>query len=444
MANALAAGSIVGVLPNLHRYADDTDEAKWVKEIGEFYNSSQLRGQCMLAAQQPTVEISSNSRVSIELFSSINAAFMSIIIVWIHTSFAIYQHLPGAKEQWQWMHAIFYLFNALGFLAVFVILVVQYDTWNIPGNNIFIALIAIVATMVVQWMWGSKFVTADRYGLMQIFNLTNQQLAYGRNNNMPMMKGIGTAGGTMQQRVPHHATNNPYMPMAAPMNSSSMAMMEKGMNRFPGMSSIPLGQPYQERGSDSLQEEDEHEMVYLLECSIVVPLLVVSVLVSVSPSITTPMVQLCYATALSFFILCISLHRVAATASATEKAFKSDFQHAGLVLLFGSFVPFVLTYIIFFHYTLNSFDAVYNIAGEMRSLVIISMMLLAALLLIIVTSSIHRMNSTKQVGDGMKEIIGLMYAGILLAGIAACTVILVLSSTAHRLPYGCDVWAYLT
>ena len=64
-------------------------------------SSSHLRGTCLLTGQQATVDITSNYKTSLTMFSSVNMLFMLTVVLWISASFALFYTggLPQSKDE---------------------------------------------------------------------------------------------------------------------------------------------------------------------------------------------------------------------------------------------------------------------------------------------------------------------------------------------------------
>lgn len=141
-------------VPNLYRCARKLvgTEANQIKEgVRMLTKNSQLRGACLLSGQQHTVDISSNMRTSMNLFSSINPMFMVALVCWICASFALFELGHGTNLYWlsEVCFSVSTLWNIV--LMLIVILPGVRDSWHIPLNNALIAEGFLGLTILVQW-----------------------------------------------------------------------------------------------------------------------------------------------------------------------------------------------------------------------------------------------------------------------------------------------------
>ena len=131
-----------------------------------FEQNSHLRGTCLITGQQPTVDMTSNYKTSMVLFSSVNVIFMLAVVLWITASFSLFYvgGMPRALEpnpeetekKWNfedYFMVIGILWNVAG--VVYVLVPDAQGHSNIPLNNVVISVVALVASILVQWNWAN-------------------------------------------------------------------------------------------------------------------------------------------------------------------------------------------------------------------------------------------------------------------------------------------------
>jgi hypothetical protein len=138
-----------------------------------FHNYSHLRGTCLMTGQQATVDMTSNYRTSAILFSSVNVNFMLAVVLWISASFALFYlgGSPKLKDERQmedalWTSDDIFMGVAIVWNVILVIIILAPDVQrhaNIPLNNVVISLVALIATIFVQWQW-ANFHAHDTHG----------------------------------------------------------------------------------------------------------------------------------------------------------------------------------------------------------------------------------------------------------------------------------------
>ena len=190
-------------LPNLGRCIQPPDKATlqdkqtvtdWGTSLAKLEHYSQRLGTCLLTGQQTTVDVSSNARTSVLLFSSVNVVFMVGIVLWITASFALFNLGGWIKSDMEFSDATSqevlqgsrtidccsccpaysdccgcwpaYSDEVLMIVAVvwnivpiFLILDRGYrENNNIPLNNAILAISALLVSILVQWKWANFYV----------------------------------------------------------------------------------------------------------------------------------------------------------------------------------------------------------------------------------------------------------------------------------------------
>ena len=167
-------------LPNLQRCLpspqkdDQQSLLDWQIGMGNLETHSQKMGTCLLTGQQAMVDVSSNPRTSLVLFSSVNTVFMVSIILWISASFALFYIGGWIKTQGEFENPTsatkegksrctrwlddFFIFVAIVWNVVPIFLVMSRDfrdNVNIPLNNAILSIAALATTILVQWKWAN-------------------------------------------------------------------------------------------------------------------------------------------------------------------------------------------------------------------------------------------------------------------------------------------------
>ncbi len=151
-------------VPNLFRCAKKlygSSREDTIKGLEVMVNSSHLRGACLLSGQQHTVDITSNYKNSMVLFSSVNPIFMVMLVNWICASFALF-HL-GTQKLWfkkaqPYVSTGVLLVSTVWNMAVLLMLAIPAGRENgrIPLNNAIVGGFFLLATIAVQWRIGSS------------------------------------------------------------------------------------------------------------------------------------------------------------------------------------------------------------------------------------------------------------------------------------------------
>ena len=146
---------------------DQAQLLDWLNHMMRFEKNSHLRGTCLLTGQQPTVDMTSNYKTSMVLFSSVNVIFMLALILWITASFSLFYvggvpkpPEPNPGDENSWTSKVEDVFMVLGILwnvagVVYVLVPNAQDHSNIPLNNVVIAVFALVTSILVQWSWAT-------------------------------------------------------------------------------------------------------------------------------------------------------------------------------------------------------------------------------------------------------------------------------------------------
>lgn len=144
-------------------------------ELQKLLSTSHRAGTCLLTAQQAMVDISSNYRTSLVLFSSVNLLFMVWVVLWISSSFALFyfgEHalLDALKEGDEYNNAPMWrkAFNFAmssdfivglcvvwnGALVVMMWSNYSYDN-HVPINNAMLAALATLLAIAKQMQWAN-------------------------------------------------------------------------------------------------------------------------------------------------------------------------------------------------------------------------------------------------------------------------------------------------
>ena len=167
-------------LPNLQRCLphppkdDQQSLIDWRIGMGNLETHSHKMGTCLLTGQQAMVDVSSNPRTSLVLFSSVNTVFMVAIVMWISASFALFYIGGWMKTQGEfedpssmsmaaqnsctrWLDDIFIAVAILWNMVPAILLLSRdyRDANNIPMNNAILSIAALATTILVQWNWAN-------------------------------------------------------------------------------------------------------------------------------------------------------------------------------------------------------------------------------------------------------------------------------------------------
>ena len=182
-------------------------EADKDAEMLKFDSTSHRAGTCLLTAQQAVVDISSNYRTSLTLFSSVNLLFIVWVVMWISSSFALfyfgehtlkwtgggikkavnefkeasgyntynqsgYKKLESGSEQtptcfstvWNFIASsdVVIIFCVAWNAVLLIIVFSQYSRDNhIPANNAVLAVLATLFAMAKQTQWANFHASSD-------------------------------------------------------------------------------------------------------------------------------------------------------------------------------------------------------------------------------------------------------------------------------------------
>lgn len=180
---------------NLDKTSLDYNQ-KLQKAVTELGSISHKAGTCLLTAQQPMVEVSSNYQTSLVLFSSVNLLFLLAVVLWISASFALFyfaeETLKTAKGQVKkvrsrvarlarrpepaksdeepeasWYEKL----SADGILSVGVlwnfvlIAIIMFDVMydkHIPVNNVVLCILLLLLAITKQIQWANFVMDNDR------------------------------------------------------------------------------------------------------------------------------------------------------------------------------------------------------------------------------------------------------------------------------------------
>ena len=217
------------VLPNLARCIKPIPDnpqlvnlEDWLFGLRRLVTNSHLCGTCLLTGQQATVDITSNYKTSLTIFSSVNMIFMLAVVLWISASFALFYvgGFPDAEKQVEsdaeasssainsscnnncgccatnsnimnsssdWFIFISILWNFA--LIVYAMIPSVQSNSNIPLNNVVMTIIACLAAIAVQWHWanysGKEYVVKGQKNQTQ--KQQQQQLLLNGPQNQSMM-----------------------------------------------------------------------------------------------------------------------------------------------------------------------------------------------------------------------------------------------------------------
>ncbi len=144
---------------------DQSNLLQWLRRMMKFEEKSHLRGTCLLTGQQATVDMTSNYKTSMTLFSSVNVGFMLAVVLWITASFAVF-YIGGAPkiktteemDNNNWTSDDILMLIAILWNVVLIIIIMIPDVQrnsNVPLNNVVIAVVALLASIFVQWQWAN-------------------------------------------------------------------------------------------------------------------------------------------------------------------------------------------------------------------------------------------------------------------------------------------------
>ena len=145
---------------------DQAQLGRWLASMMRFEKNSHLRGTCLLTGQQSTVDMTSNYKTSMIMFSSVNVVFMLAIVLWITASFALF-YIGGAPrthgvdaemDDLKWTSDDLFMSVAMVWNIAVIIYMLVPDAQihsNIPLNNVVIAVLALLLTIFVQWRWAN-------------------------------------------------------------------------------------------------------------------------------------------------------------------------------------------------------------------------------------------------------------------------------------------------
>ncbi len=161
------------------------DVGNWMQSIMRVTSKSHLRGTCIHTGQQDTVDIASNYKTSLTMFSSVNMLFMLTVVLWISASFALFYIggspppknavseidsstepdtcnivccaiVPSSSGANAFTTADATILVSIAWNAALIVYVMvpkmQGDS-NIPLNNVVLTIFAALAAIAVQWHW---------------------------------------------------------------------------------------------------------------------------------------------------------------------------------------------------------------------------------------------------------------------------------------------------
>ena len=137
----------------------------WLSGLKKVASNSHLRGTCLLTGQQATVDVTSNYKTSLTVFSSVNLLFMLTVVLWISASFSLFYvgGMPQLESRSSevstsgyWTSADFFMLTGIVwnlFLAIYILVPSVQESSNIPLNNVVVAMAALLSAIAVQWHW---------------------------------------------------------------------------------------------------------------------------------------------------------------------------------------------------------------------------------------------------------------------------------------------------
>jgi hypothetical protein len=171
------------LLPNYERcfanfYKEDSDKSKQMKLEDRLMKNSHLRGTCLFTGQQAMVDVTSNYKTSLILFSSVNVLFLTALVLWISASFSLFHiggllktkkrdaevvdHYSEPDECCAGCNFItcddFLMLLAILWNTIAVVFICSGDfraSNSIPLNNAVLGIFALIASIMVQWGWAN-------------------------------------------------------------------------------------------------------------------------------------------------------------------------------------------------------------------------------------------------------------------------------------------------
>lgn len=298
----MAASRGDNMVPNLGRclsskVSDLAQREASLIELADMTVYSHRKGSCLANSQPLLVDVTSNSKTSLILFSSNNALFLVFVVACISASFYLTSsitHTDNATLQTVFAAGlmVWYMFFAGTVLAC------MYVAPHVPANNVFLALalgLLSVSYQVMYTLQGDENVKeklkifSKRFGSSKVkpaagyqqggFVPLMQLCVQGHNDLSTSLYGLPRARCSSSMRQPCVTTGDPFHPLAS----------RKKRDAHAGSGT----------GEADKSDQYEHEWVNM---AMTWPLLYVAMACSASAYVTTYSVQQLYVVILAFYL----------------------------------------------------------------------------------------------------------------------------------------------
>ena len=457
-AQSLTGVSTGGVLPNIARCVpplelavDETGAQKdlktkdWLREIADIATYSHRRGSCLLTGQQNIVDVSSNFKTSLSLFSSVNTLYLTLVVVWISASFAVfYIRLPftwgsfDKKEESSWGSsdvtvAVPIVWNLV--LIIFSVLPVVYNDKNIPLNNIFIGIGMLFVTIVTQAVWGNTDVINQADA-----NSGSDDDQDGKKDDVAEVTRIVGYDGV-------------------PEESAMRRQNVFTSRRFLNFSNTSAGysQVYTNAIAtnyiDAIQKNEQNDQLRFVEYAITTPLLFALIMGASSNIIPTFVAQMTFVTFLIFHIMCIVITKFSQLVNTITKDDQNK-ENFGVIAMQGAFVAYIIGALMFgmgiymfVHYTQrveDLFETDTNLTAGVWVLVAMEVIFAVT---VYVYSFVHMFGWDTDDGNGgkwLRKIVVTIYGVVNIIAKIVIVIIIMATATNGRFPgKSCSIWADL-
>lgn len=347
-AQSMHGRNIGGLLPNIGRCVKPIDESKgepevqrWIRDVADIVTSSHLKGSCILTGQMAMVDVSSNYKTSAVPFSSTNVVYMTMIVIWVTSSFALFylRSTDMVNSGDAWKNTMMLINLGLIVWHLFIIAFI-FTPWlsskkNVPLNNVLISTVLIAATVSCQYRHVSKSEKDEK-------NETPVQL-----NNVPKpvvgpdghpiftpninVGGVDTHYADTQiidddaQKLPPKVLMvSRYPPLSLGISNPRIRYVSLNQqnqdqrNYFMGtpnnnnnnnnmdMAVKKAKEAMKAFHVDSIASIESENTLRIMEQAITTPLLTASVLAAMSPTASTSAISLVYLSSLLFYLICIA------------------------------------------------------------------------------------------------------------------------------------------
>jgi hypothetical protein len=343
-AQSMHGRNIGGLLPNIGRCVKPIDESKgepevqrWIRDVADIVTSSHLKGSCILTGQMAMVDVSSNYKTSAVPFSSTNVVYMTLIVIWVTSSFALFYlrstDLLNSGERWKNTMMLINLVLIIWHLiiAVLIFTPAMSSRKNVPLNNVLISTVLVAATVSCQYRHVSKSKKDEKNETPVQLNPTPVDDVF---KNAPRLQPLAPPnlnfsgnGSVNFDRDPQN-NNGGFVPTTTPNSQStsrSYPSFSMGISN-PRIRYVALNQHQDQRmyfmGANnnidmamktmkafhvhSISSIESENTLRIMEQAITTPLLTASVLAAMSPTASTSAISLVYLSSLLFYLICIA------------------------------------------------------------------------------------------------------------------------------------------